>query len=238
MLEINGYIKQDMEKEVIKDFKEWIVPTKWDEITLEKYQKIEEFYENKDKDFDIREVLHILTDKTEDEVNELPVEFLEIILDKLSFLQSPPNDDNPTNKIEIDGETYAINVQNKLRTGEYIATDTIFRTDRHNYAAILAVLCRKDGELYDSKFENEVVEDRVNMFLKQPITKILPIIGFFLNLSLVLEMPILLSLKIREEISHIASNIETLERNGEISKRFMKSLMKKLRKLEKSINSI
>lgn len=227
-----------MEKEIVKDFKEWIVPVSWDEITLEKYQKIEEFYEDKEKKFDIREALHILTDKTEDEVNELPVEFLEIILDKLSFLQFPPNDGKPTNQIDIDGETYIVNTQNKLKTGEFIATETILKDDSHNYAAILAVLCRKEGEIYDSKFENEVIEDRVKMFEKQPITKILPIIGFFMNCYIVLNSPTQLSTNIKAEISHIQEHIENLEKNGEISKRSMKSLTKKLKKLEKSINSI
>ena len=227
-----------MEKEIIKDFKEWIVPVSWDEITLEKYQKIEEFYEDKEKKFDIREVLHILTDKTIDEVNELPVEFLEIILDKLSFIQSLPKVEKPTNKIVIDGETYAINVQNKLKTGEYLAAETILKDNKHNYAAILAVLCRKPDEIYDSKFENEVVEDRIKMFEKQPITKILQIVSFFLDLALVLNAPTLLSLKVKEEISHIQEHIENLEKNGEVSKRYMKSLTKKLLKLKKSINSI
>lgn len=225
-----------MDKEIIKDFKEWIVPEKWDDVTLEKYQDIERFYEDKDKKFDIREALHILTDKSEDEVNELPVEFLEIILGKLSFLQTPPKTDKPTNKIVIDGETYVVNTQNKLKTGEYIASDTILKDDKHNYAAILAILCRKDGELYDSKFENEVVEERVKLFGKQPITKILPIIAFFLNLSLVSNAPTLLSLKVREEISRIRQHIENLGKNGQVSKRSMRSLMKKLKKLEKSIS--
>lgn len=225
-----------MENENIIDFKNWVIPVSWDEVSLKTYSEIERFYEDKEEKVDIRKIIHILANKTEDEVNELPVEFLEIILNKLSFLQEAPKTEKPTNKIIIDGETYFINFQNKLKTGEYIAADTIIKADKHNYAALMAILCRKEGEIYDSKFENEVVEDRVKLFEKQPITKILAIIGFFLELYLTLEMPTLLSTKIKEEINRIQEHIETLQKNGEVSKRYMKSVTKKLQKLKKSIN--
>lgn len=225
-----------MENENIIDFKNWVIPVSWDEVSLKTYSEIERFYEDKEEKVDIRKIIHILANKTEDEVNELPVEFLEIILNKLSFLQEAPKTEKPTNKIIIDGETYFINFQNKLKTGEYIAADTIIKADKHNYAALMAILCRKEGEIYDSKFENEVVEDRVKLFEKQPITKILAIIGFFLELYLTLEMPTLLSTKIEEEINRIQEHIETLQKNGEVSKRYMKSVTKKLQKLKKSIN--
>ena len=222
----------------IIDLGEITVPTSWDEITLKKYQEIEKFYEDKDKKFNILDVLDVIIDKDKDYLMSLPIEFLEIVLNKLQFLQNLPKQEKETNQITIDGEVYAINFQNKLKTGEYIAADTILKDDKHNYAALLAILCRKPDEIYDSKFENEVVEERMKMFEQQPITKILPIIGFFLKLALVLNSPILLSSKIKEEINHTAKHIETLQKNGELSKHSMKSAMKKLRKLEKSINSI
>ena len=80
------------------------------------------------------------------------------------------------------GETYMVNYQSKLKTGEYVATDAVIKSDAHNYAAILAILCRKENEAYDSKYENEVLPSRVEMWEKQPITKVMPIVNFFLNL--------------------------------------------------------
>lgn len=225
------------EKEII-DLGEWIVPTSWQDISLLKYQNIERFYNNKDEKFDLRQVLHIMCDKTEDEVNSLPLEALDIILDKLQFLQTPPVVGEPTNKIEISGETYIINTQNKLRTGEYIATDTILKDDRHNYAAILAILCRKPDEIYDSHFENEVIEERMKMFEEQPITKILQIINFFLLCCIVLNSPTQLSLKVEERIDQELENIQNLKKNGEVSALSTKLLTRKLRKLKKRIKSI
>lgn len=225
-----------MDKEIVKDFGNIICPTSWDDVTLAQYEKIERYYEDKVKKFNILDVIDIFIDKDKDYIMSLPSEFLEIILNKLSFLQNQPKIDKPDNKITINGETYIVNHQNKLKTGEYIATDTILKDDKHNYAAILAILCRKDGEKYDSMFENEVLEDRIKMFEEQPVTKILPIIAFFLNLSMALNAPTLLSLKVKEEINRIQEHIENLAKNGQVSKRYMRSVTKKLKKLKKSIS--
>jgi len=222
----------------IIDYGEWTVPTSWNDVTLKMYQEIERYYEDKVKDFDLREVIHIITNHTIDEVNALPVEFLDSIMEKMAFLQESPSNEKPTNSVEIDGEVYTVHTENKLKVGEYIAADTAMKGDKHNYAAFMAILCRKDGEIYDSKFENEVLEDRIKMWEKQPVTKILPVVGFFLNLYVMLQMPTLLSSKVMEAIDLTRKDIETLQRNGAISKRSMKSAMKKLKKLEKSISTI
>ena len=224
--------------ENIIDLGVWNVPKSWDEVTLKQYQEIERYYDGKEENFDVRKVLHILTNHTEDEINMLPLEFLEKIMGSLTFLQEPIKEEEPRNWIEINGERYTVHTENQLKTGEYIASDTALKGDRHNYAALLAILCRKEGELYDSKFEAEVLEDRIKLFEKQPITKILCIIGFFLQLYITSMTPTLLSSKIREAIDLTRKDIETSAKNGELSKRSMKSLEKKLRKLEKSISSM
>ena len=222
----------------IIDLGVWNVPSSWDEVTLKQYQEIERYYEGKEENFDVRKVLHILCNKTEDEINMLPIDFLEKIMVSLSFLQEPIKEEKSRNWIEINGERYTVHTENQLKTGEYIAADTALKGDKHNYAGLLAILCRKDGELYDSKFENEVLEDRIKMWEGVPVTEILPLIGFFFELYITLQMPTLLSSKAMEAIDLTRKDIETLHQNGEISKRYMKSQMKKLRKLEKSINSI
>lgn len=225
-------------EENVIDLGVWNVPTSWDEVTLRQYQEIERYYEGKDEHFDVRKVLNILTSHTEDEINMLPLEYLEEIMEKLNFLSSLPKEEEPRNWCEINGERYSVHTEQKLKTGEYIASDTALKGDKHNYAAIMAVLCRKDGELYDSHFENEVLEGRIRLFEEQPVTKILPIISFFLRLYAVSMMPTLLSSKAKELVDLTRKDIETLQKNGEISRHSMKSAMKRLRKLEKSINTI
>ena len=223
------------DKEIIKDFGEIKVPRSWDDITLKVYQEIERYYKDKDKEFDVRDVLHILTNRSEDEINELPAEFLDIILTHLVFLVTTPEVGEETNKIEIDGVEYSINIMEKLKLGEYVAIDNVLKADSSDYASILAILCRKEGEAYDSRFEAEEFEKRKEMFEKQPVTSILPIIGFFLNLYIVLGKHSQLYSLVEEGINHIQQNIDNSQKIG-VSKRL--SLNWQMRKLRKSLKSI
>lgn len=216
------------------DYGSWTIPSSWDEITLKQFQDIERYYDDKDKKFDAREVLHIFTNKTVDEINALPLELTEILMNKLLFLQEKPKDVEASNKVKIDGEEYIINVMEKLKTGEYVTVDAILKNDKFDYSSIFAVLCRKNGEVYDSKFEAELFEKRKEMFEKQPITKILPIIGFFLNLYVMLRIPSQLYSEVEAELNHTARLIETSEKIGVFRKHYLKWRMRKLQKLLKS----
>lgn len=220
------------------DYKEWNVPTKWEDITLGQFEEIQKFYEGvEDRQTDIREIVHILCNKTVDEVNELPAEFLSIILDKLSFTTEKPEIGENTNKIEIDGETYQVNVMEKMKAGEYVATEMILKNDRNDLAGILAVLCRKEGEQYDSKFENEILPERKKMFLNMPVTKVMPVCGFFLDLWMASEGVSRLYSAAEENINRIAQNIQSSRKLGLGRKLYIKWQMRKLRKSLKSIKS-
>ena len=227
-----------MDNENVIDFGSWTVPTSWDELTLKQFQEIEKYYSNKDKDFDIREVLHIFTNKTEDEINELPIVFTNELMNKLMFLKDKPKDYEPSNFIDIDGVRYGINIMEKLKTGEFVAIDTILKSDPHDYISILAVLCRKNGEIYDSKFEAELFEERQKLFAKQPIMKIMPLISFFLNLYIVRMTHSQLYSEVEEGLNLIQQNIDSSENLGVFKRHSLNSQMKKLRKLLKSNKSI
>ena len=227
-----------MDNENVIDFGSWTVPTSWDELTLKQFQEIEKYYSNKDKDFDIREVLHIFTNKTEDEINALPITFTNELMNKLMFLKDKPKDYEPSNFIDIDGVRYSINIMEKLKTGEFVAIDTILKSDPHDYISIFAVLCRKDGEIYDSKFEAEEFDKRVELMGKQPAIKMLPLIAFFFNLYIVRMTHSQLYSEVEEGLNLIQQNIDNSENLGVFKRRSLNSQMKKLRKLLKSNKSI
>lgn len=217
-----------------------LVPKGWNEITLKQWQDIQRLYDSTDDNekFDVRDVIHILTNKTVDEINELPYEFLEKITDILSFMAQSPTDDKPTNKIIIDGEEYVVNIMEKLKTGEYVATQMALKNDKFDYASLLAILCRKNGEIYDSTFEAEEFEKRKELFEQQPITKILPIISFFLQSYVVSQIPSQLSSALEEGLNLIQKDFETSQKIGVYKKRYMTWRMNKLRKSLKSIKSM
>ena len=227
-----------MDNENVIDFGSWTVPTSWDELTLKQFQEIEKYYSDKDKDFDIREVLHIFTNKTEDEINELPIVFTNELMNKLMFLKDKPKDYEPSNFIDIDGVRYSINIMEKLKTGEFVAIDTILKSDPHDYISIFAVLCRKDGEIYDSKFEAEEFDKRVELMGKQPAIKMFPLIAFFFNLYIVRMTHSQLYSEVEEGLNLIQQNIDNSENLGVFKRLSLNSQMKKLRKLLKSNKSI
>lgn len=216
----------------------WNVPRNWQEVTLKQYQEIEEYYADKDRKFDIRDVLHIFCNKTIDEVNALPISFTAKIMDILSFLETAPKVDKASAVIKIDGEVYQCNVMEKMKTGEYLAIDTIIKSNPHDYSSMFAVLCRKPGEIFDSKFEAEVFDKRKEMFEKQSITKIMPLISFFLSLFLQLKIPFLLYSQAEEELNLIQRSINDSQKIGVFKRRYLNLRMKKLRKLLQSSKSI
>lgn len=220
------------------DYGVWNLPKGWDELTLKQFQQIEEYYADKDKEFDVRDVLEVFTDHSRDEVDQLPIEFTESLLEALKWLSEPPKYGQPINYVDIDGERYEVNVREKLKTGEYVAVNTVIKSNPHNYAALLAILCRKNGEIYDSKFENEVLSSRVEMFEKQSVVSVMPIVFFFINLWIALGQTTQLSLRVEEAINLEREHILSLRKSGDLSMFSTKCAMRKLRKLEKSIKSI
>ena len=225
---------------VEKDFGEWKVPSSWDDLTLGKFQELERLYDGDEKErkFDVRDVLDLMTDRTKDEINELPIEFTDSLLRKMYWLHEQPQFGKPSNKITVDGVQYTVHNENEMKFGEYVALDTALKGDKHNYAAMLAILCRKEGEIFDAKFENEVLPSRIEFWKNVSVMKVMPIVSFFLELSSMSLQVSQLSLEIQEGINHILKHIETSKRNGVFSALYTKWQTRKLRKLQKSIKNI
>lgn len=226
---------------VEKDFGEWKVPSSWDDLTLGKFQELERLYDGEDgneRKFDVRDVLDLMTDRTKDEINELPIEFTDMLLRKMYWLHEQPQFGKPSNKITVDGVQYTVHNENEMKFGEYVALDTALKGDKHNYAAMLAILCRKDGEIFDAKFENEILPSRIEFWKNVSVMKVMPIVSFFLELSSMSLQVSQLSLEIQEGINHILKHIETSKQNGVFSALFTKWQTRKLKKLQKSIKNI
>lgn len=226
---------------VEKDFGEWKVPSSWDDLTLGKFQELERLYDTEDgneRKFDVRDVLDLMTDRTKDEINELPIEFTDSLLRKMYWLHEQPDFGKPSNKVIIDGVQYTVHNENEMKFGEYVALDTALKGDKHNYAAMLAILCRKDGEIFDAKFENEILPSRIEFWKNVSVMKVMPIVSFFLELSSMSLQVSQLSSQVQEGINHILKHIETSKRNGVFSALYTKWQVRKLKKLQKSIKNI
>lgn len=213
------------------------IPTSWEEINLETFIKLQSLYADGNKP-SIQNILSILSNQSIEEVNKYPALVMEKIMEKLTYL-SEPITDVVSNKVIIDDVTYQINYLEELKFGEYVDVNMILDADKSNYAALLAILCRKENEIYNDDFIAKELPKRLEMFNKQPITKIYPTISFFLhcnnlsenNMKSYLEM-------LKDQANRIVTHYINSLKNGVGKRLYLNYQMMKLRRLKKQLNNI
>lgn len=223
---------------MITDFKKYSLPKSWDDVTLKQFQELQKAYNDEKKEVSIVDLISIMANKPKSEVQQLPTSFAELIMNELGFIMKEPKQQKPVPYIIIDDKKYMVNYLEKLKTGEWVDVNMIIKDDSKNYAAMLAILCRLEGEKYDDDFIANKLEERTEMFLRQPITKILPIVAFFLELWLISRKNSQLYTQIEEQLNSIQKNIENSTNVGAIRKRFLIWRVNRLRKSLLSSNSI
>lgn len=219
---------------------EWVLPTRWSEVTLGQFARLEKLYKGAASEgaIDQIDIISILSGKDRDEVMNLPLEFMETMMVHLVFLELEPEIEKPVDRVEIDGETYIVNFKEKLKFGEYVDFDSLVKSNPCDYPSMLAILCRKEGEAYDSDYIANEFQKRVDMFAGQPVTKILPLIAFFLRRYQILEDCSQVSLATKEAINYTLDSIQTSVENGRGRGLYSFLVRKKFGKLKKLINSI
>lgn len=220
---------------VEKDFGEWTVPESWDDITLGQLIELDALNESVPS---LTKVVSVLTGKPLDIVEQLPLQFTNAILSRMEFIKERPEIE-PSVSCEIGGERYSVNVVEDMKLGEFVAVETVLSADKDDVAGVLAVVCRKGGEVYDTEFENKVVEERKKMFLDAPCTKVLGVIGFFLLRYSLLNQSSLRYSQMKEQALNLTQTcIDDLANNtvgiGYLSRSRARS---KLKRLKKHINT-
>lgn len=213
------------------------IPTSWEEINLETFIKLQALYADGNKP-SIQNILSILSNQSIEEVNKYPALVMEKIMEKLTYL-SEPITDVVSNKVIIDDVTYQINYLEDLKFGEYVDVNTVIDGDKNNFKAILAILCRKEGEIYNDDFIALELNKRMDMFDMQPITKVYPLINFFLTLSMTSEHNMKQYLEnLKDLANHTVQHYINSLKSGLGRKRFLNWRMRKLQKLKKSLECI
>lgn len=220
------------------DFGKITVPTKWDDITLKQFQELMKIYSQEDKD--ILDILSLFTQKSKKELRQMPSEFIETMLVHLQFMNTKLEVE-PSSQIDIDGKIYRINYTEKLKFGEFVDVETLIKEDKYNWAGILAMLCRLEGEVYDDDFIAEKLDGRIKMYEELPINKALQLINFFLKLKLRYITYSLRSSTLKEgkeEVESLVQSIRDSLKDGAGTR--LNSIYAKieLRKLEKQLRCI
>ena len=214
------------------------VPTKWEEVTLKQFTELLTIYDKENKD--ILDIISMFTGRSKDELRKYPMDFINEILIHLQFMNTPLNI-KPSNWVEIDGKKYSVNYMEKLKFGEFVDVETIIKDNKYNYPAILGVLCRMEGEVYDDDFIAEKLNDRVKMFEELDMPSAMRLINFFLKLSLRSIAYTQKSLAIqqgKEQAELLAQSIRDSLKDGDLKKLDMIYAKTELKKLEKSLKSI
>jgi len=150
------------------------VPESWDDVKLRVYETIhaQKGTTHRDRVAKIAAVCEV-----EPEVLlAWPVEIFNRIVSYVDFIFQD-NPAKPGTFLEIDGVNYVMAVEDTLTLGEYVDVDTAQKANPSNLSGILAIICRPTGEAY----AYEKNEERAALFADQPVSKVLPLLAFFLR---------------------------------------------------------
>lgn len=217
------------------------VAEKWEDVTLLQWQNYVRNASNKeDNSVDIISTLETFSDIPRSVINQMPTDLFESVIGRLKWITEQP-DQTPSQSVDISGETYTINVMEKLKVKEYLDLNTVIENDKFNYSMIFAILCRKQGEEYDEEFIADKLPDRLEMFEQMNCVDGMKLIAFFLTCWVELETRSRNSLvvqAIKEDAQKLVKSIRSsLKPMDYITPSRVRQILT-LRKLEKSIKNI
>ena len=201
-----------------------------------------------------KDLLRIFTNFDMEKYDVLPVELYNSIMSNFSFVLEDMPQWKPSNHLSYNGMEFVVNDKESLKVLEWDDCESILRNNMYDYPSLLAVLCRKVtgtktdnvtglswevNEDYDYEFANKIFDARREMFAKMPITKVMPLIGFFLTKGLISTNLSQNSITmIGHQLLSLVENLEDSARHMVFKKPSMIVAMIKLRKLKKSIKCI
>lgn len=217
------------------------VAESWDDVTLLQWQNyVRQASESEDNSVNIIGTLEAFSDIPRSVINQMPTDLFESVISRLKWIQEQP-DQTPTQSVEINGETYFINMIEKLKVKEYLDLSTVIENDKFNYAMIFAILCRKQGEEYDEEFIADKLPERIEMFENLDCVRAMKLIAFFLTCYIGYETRSQNSLvvkAIKEDAIRLVESIKNSRKLGVFSTVLHLPQIIKLRKLEKSLRKI
>ena len=142
-----------------------------------------------------KDILKIFTNFDISKYDILPVELYESIMSNFAFLIEDMPVTKPSKELYYNDIHFVINDMESLKVKEYEDADMVLRNNQYDYPSLLAILCRECkgkktdhvtgctyliNEDYDTEFANHIFDARREMFAKMPMTKVMPLISFFL----------------------------------------------------------
>ena len=223
---------------------------------LEAKKNKQEAPNDKDEKYTIsdKDILRIFTNFDISKYDILPVELYEAIMSNFSFLVEDMPVMKPSKELFFNNVHFVINDMESLKVKEYDSADMVLRNNPYDYPSLLAILCRECkgkktdhvtgityliNEDYDTEFANHIFDARREMFAKMPMTKVMPLISFFLlkGLESNNHFPNSISMIAHQLKEAVESMLDSLNSKG-LGKWWYLPQMIKLKKYKKYINSI
>jgi hypothetical protein len=153
------------------------IPEGWQEVTLEVFEWL-----SRTKPKTTEEQIKYVCKAAGVDYNWLRKQdlgFVVILVDKMGWVFKDA-DYLPSNSFVQDGVTWECLGENELTLGEYLDTEKIVTSgEEDTVAKCLAVVCRPVGEPYNP----DLVPSRIEFFKGLTLDKVLPVLGFFLQLN-------------------------------------------------------
>ena len=217
------------------------VAESWEDVKLLQWQNyVRNASSKEDNSVDIISTLETFSDIPRSVINQMPTDLFESVIGRLKWITEQP-DQTPSQSVEISGETYTINVMEKLKVKEYLDLNTVIENDKFNYSMIFAILCRKQGEEYDEEFIADKLPDRLEMFEQMNCVDGMKLISFFLTCWVVYETHSRNSLvvqAIKEDAQKLVKSIRSSLKPGICTTVLHLRQILTLRRLEKSLEKI
>lgn len=223
---------------------------------LEAKKNKQEAPNEKDEKYTItdKDILRIFTNFDISKYDILPVELYEAIMSNFSFLVEDMPQMKPSKELFFNNVHFVINDMEALKVKEYEDADMVLRNNQYDYPSLLAILCRECkgkktdhvtgityliNEDYDTEFANHIFDARREMFSNMPMTKVMPLISFFLLKGLESNSHFqnsirMIALQLKEAVQNMLDSIKSM---GSRKWLYLPQMIK-LKKYKKSIDCI
>lgn len=169
--------------------KTYHIPENADELTMDKFDKISTLIMANESDVltknTVIDITCIMTSLEKDTLMNQPREFFNYLVNRTNWVYTLKSDGFPLcDFIEIDGEKYSYEKSDDISLREWVDIDTILKQfpQEDKNAAILCVRVRKiQPDLSIEKYQTEFIEERLNKFKSLPVSKVFPLLNFFLS---------------------------------------------------------
>ena len=223
---------------------------------LEAKKNKQEAPNEKDKKYTLtdKDILKIFTNFDISKYDILPVELYESIMSNFAFLIEDMPVMKPSKELYYNDIHFVINDMESLKVKEYEDADMVLRNNPYDYKSLLAILCRECkgkktdhvtghtyliNEDYDTEFANNIFDARREMFANMPMTKVMPLISFFLLKGLESNGHFqnsisMIAIQLKEAVQNMLDSIDNM---GSRKWLYLRPMIK-LKKYKKSIDSI